>query len=78
MVFKSPNIMKIALISFEFYPSIGGVSRHLTSFCKAFHETDHQLYIFNQGYKGKNIFDILERKNYSFFTNSYGKPKRKN
>ncbi len=57
--------MKIALISFEFYPSIGGVSRHLTSFCKAFHGTDHQLYVFNQGYKGKNIFDILERKNYS-------------
>ena len=58
--------MKIALISFEFYPSIGGVSRHLTSFCKAFHRTDHQLYVFNQGYKGKNIFDTLERKNYSF------------
>ena len=57
--------MKIALISFEFYPSIGGVSSHLTSFCKAFHGTDHQLYVFNQGYKGKNIFDILERKNYS-------------
>ena len=57
--------MKIALISFEFYPSIGGVSRHLTSFCKAFHGKDHQLYVFNQGYKEKNIFDILERKNYS-------------
>ena len=57
--------MKIALISFEFYPSIGGVSRHLTSFCKAFHGTNHQLYVFNQGYNGKNIFDILERKNYS-------------
>jgi len=57
--------MKIALISFEFYPSIGGVSRHLTSFCKAFHGTDHQLYVFNQGYKGKNIYDIIERKNYS-------------
>ena len=57
--------MKIALISFEFYPSIGGVSSHLTGFCKAFHGSDHQLYVFNQGYKGKNIFDILERKNYS-------------
>ena len=27
--------MKIALITFEFYPDIGGVSRHLTSLCKA-------------------------------------------
>jgi len=57
--------MKIALISFEFYPSIGGVSRHLTSFCKAFQGKNHQLYVFNQGYEGKNIFDILERENYS-------------
>jgi glycosyltransferase involved in cell wall biosynthesis len=57
--------MKVALISFEFYPSIGGVSRHLTSFCKAFRGTTHQLYIFNQGFEGNNIFDILERKNYS-------------
>ena len=57
--------MKIALISFEFYPYLGGVSSHLTNFCKAFHGTDHQIYVFNQGYKGKNIFDILERENYS-------------
>ena len=57
--------MKIALFSFEFYPFLGGVSSHLTSFCKAFQGTDHQLYVFSQGYKGKNIFDILERKNYS-------------
>ena len=57
--------MKVALISFEFYPSIGGVSRHLTSFCKAFRGTTHQLHVFNQAFKGNNVFDILERKNYS-------------
>lgn len=57
--------MKIALFTFEFFPSIGGVSRHLTNICKAFHKTDHYLYVFNQAYKGKKIFNVLEKKNYS-------------
>lgn len=56
--------MKIALITFEFYPDIGGISGHLTSFCKAIQKTDHKLYVFNRSYNGKNIFNILDKNEY--------------
>jgi len=57
--------MRIALITFEFYPDIGGISRHLTSFCEAIQKTDHTLYVFNRSYEGNNIFNVLDEKEYS-------------
>lgn len=56
--------MKVALITFEFYPNIGGISRHLNSFCQAFRETDHKLFVFNRSYEGNYIFNILDSSDY--------------
>ena len=56
--------MKVALITFEFYPNIGGISRHLNSFCQAFRETDHKLFVFNRSYEGKYIFNIIDTSDY--------------
>lgn len=55
--------LKIALITTEFYPVIGGVSLALNSICKAFrNNTQNTLYVFNRYYKGRNIFDLLDKK----------------
>jgi len=56
--------MKVTLIAFEFYPSIGGISRHLISFCKAFRDTNHELYVFNRSYDGKRIYNLMDTHNY--------------
>ena len=48
--------MKIALITSDFYPDIGCVSRHLTSFCKVIQKMEHTVYVFNRSQSGKNIY----------------------
>ncbi|MHA2260539.1 MAG: glycosyltransferase family 4 protein [Promethearchaeota archaeon] len=52
--------MKIALIAFEFYPIVGGIARHLRSFCEAFRDTNHKLYVFNRSYSGNRIYNLLD------------------
>lgn len=58
--------MKIAVIASEFYPSIGGIGQNFNNMCKVFRNNkEHTLYIFNHFYKGKNIFDVLDKNRYS-------------
>ena len=52
--------MKIYVITDEFYPVIGGIGKTFTSMCKAFKKRTEKLFIFNQNFKGKDIFDILD------------------
>ncbi|MFX1317487.1 MAG: glycosyltransferase family 4 protein, partial [Promethearchaeota archaeon] len=55
--------MKIALIAYEFYPRLGGISQHLTNMCKSSQNKNHQLFIFNQDYSEKsNTFKVLDKK----------------
>lgn len=55
--------MKIALIAYEFYPRLGGISQHLTNMCKSFKNKNHELFIFNQDYsEKKNTFQVLDKK----------------
>lgn len=56
--------MKIALFTYQFYPKYGGISHTTTSLCKVFRGKNHILYIFNPYYKGKNIYNILDKKGY--------------
>ncbi|MEJ2249426.1 MAG: glycosyltransferase family 4 protein [Candidatus Lokiarchaeota archaeon] len=58
--------MKIAMITFEFYPKFGGISHTSQNLCKSFKKKNEKLYIFNPFYKGKNIFDILTKRTYKF------------
>ncbi|MHA1195498.1 MAG: glycosyltransferase family 4 protein [Promethearchaeota archaeon] len=58
--------MNIGLITYEFYPELGGVAHHLTSLCKSFKKPFHKLYIFNNSYKNNEIFSILDDRNYNF------------
>ncbi len=51
--------MKIALITYPFYPQIGGVAHTLTCLCKSFQNTEHDLFVFNPSFRGKKIFDSL-------------------
>jgi glycosyltransferase involved in cell wall biosynthesis len=60
----SSKIMKVALITFEFYPKLGGIARHLNSFCKAFRKINHSLYVFNGTHEGRNIYNILDKNDY--------------
>lgn len=56
--------MKIALITYEFYPRTGGISHALTSICKSFQDKEHKIYVFNPYYKAIRIFNILDRNIY--------------
>ncbi|MFX1363422.1 MAG: glycosyltransferase family 4 protein [Promethearchaeota archaeon] len=44
----------------EFYPVYGGIGRFFTDMCKAFRDREETLFIFNNTYRGKNIFNILK------------------
>ncbi|MFW9882146.1 MAG: glycosyltransferase family 4 protein [Candidatus Thorarchaeota archaeon] len=56
--------MKIALITYEFYPRSGGISHALTSMCKSFQDKEHKIYVFNPFYKAIRIFNILDKNIY--------------
>ncbi|MFW9970662.1 MAG: hypothetical protein ACFFDF_10715, partial [Candidatus Odinarchaeota archaeon] len=60
--------MKFCLIANEFYPQFGGIAKTFTNMCKAFKGREEKLFIFNNNFKGKNIFDILfkSKKKYDF------------
>lgn len=60
--------MKIALLTNEFYPLTGGISKVLTSTYRAFKKSkEHQIYVFNGSYNNGTCFDILGNpKNYRY------------
>jgi len=57
--------MKIALITDDFYPNLGGIAHTLMNLCKKFKDTEHILYIFNPNYKGIHIYKIVDNKIYN-------------
>ncbi|MHA1756046.1 MAG: glycosyltransferase family 4 protein [Promethearchaeota archaeon] len=55
--------MKIAVITYEFYPFKGGIGHIITSMCKTFNKyKENDLFIFNPFYKNKNIFKFPIKK----------------
>jgi len=59
--------MNIALITYEFFPELGGIGQNFTSFCKIFNNKEQNLLVFNKYYKSKNIFNILDRKENKYY-----------
>ncbi|MFX1328192.1 MAG: glycosyltransferase family 4 protein [Promethearchaeota archaeon] len=58
--------MKILLITYDFYPNIGGVAYTLKNICSHLRNRGYSLYIFNHFYKGDNIFNSIVKVHTSF------------
>jgi len=56
--------MKIALITFQFYPDYGGVSHTMINLCKHLKLKGFSVYVYNKTYAGHKMFNILEEKDY--------------
>jgi len=57
--------MNILLITDEFFPYMGGISKHLTNLCRMFDKKKNTLFVFNPCYKNnKNIFDVIDKSAY--------------
>lgn len=54
--------LKIALIAYEFYPNPGGIAHVVSGFCKSFPQEEHSLIVFNQDFKGKYNYNILNKR----------------
>jgi len=57
--------MNIALIAYDFFPNTGGIAHVLNSLCKSFKSKEHNLYVFTRYFKGRNIYNILDKKEYN-------------
>jgi len=58
--------MKIALVTYDFYPNKGGISYTLTNLCKFLNSSMNKtIYVFNNTYQGKNSFKVLTEKEYN-------------
>lgn len=57
--------MNIVLITDDFYPNLGGIANVLGNLYKFFQFEEHELYIFNPFSKGKNLYNILNKTQYS-------------
>ena len=62
--------MKILIISYDFYPNVGGVAQHVFNLSKSLKIRNHKVYIFTLRYslKDKFIEDLFEVKVFRFFT----------
>jgi glycosyltransferase involved in cell wall biosynthesis len=62
--------MKILLISYDFYPNIGGVAQHVFNLSKSLKIKNHKVYVFALRYslKDKFIEDLFGVKVFRFFT----------
>lgn len=60
--------MNIVLISYDFYPNVGGVAYVLKNICKNLRDKGYNLYVFNGFYKNKNIFKLITKVNPSLNT----------
>ncbi len=53
--------MKLALITYDFYPNVGGVANVLLNIYNELSKEGHTIYVFNHFYKNKKIFRIIKK-----------------